>query len=438
MRIAFLTPHVPGHAHPMSSLARRLKSRGHDVVSIGLPDAAPLVRAAELPFVAYCEKEYPAGSLREKMGQLSRLQGQDALEFTHRTIAEILQTEFDRLPQALRETGVEALVLDGVQIELGLVPMHLDMPYVHVSNSLHYDFSGHTPLFAFDWPHETTPETFARNKDAVRSFLQLLERNRSIGRAYAEEVGLDFDCNDPLAGISRLAWLTQTPKEFDFPSSHLPPQFHHTGPFHDGSGRNDPDFPWDRLTGEPVIYASMGTLQNGLEGVFSTIAQAVGERAGMQLVLSIGPVLDPQQIKSLPASAIVVNHAPQIELLKRSALCITHAGLNTTLEALTQGVPLVAIPVTNDQPGVAARIAYTKTGAFVPLKELTVSRLTLLIDEVLQNPEYRDNANRLRQVIANTKGVEKAVDLLEEALGLVSIADRGRPNSRVTRCHLVA
>jgi hypothetical protein len=47
------------------------------------------------------------------MGQLSRLQGQDALEFTHRTIAEILQTEFDRLPQALRETGVEALVLDG-------------------------------------------------------------------------------------------------------------------------------------------------------------------------------------------------------------------------------------------------------------------------------------------------------------------------------------
>jgi MGT family glycosyltransferase len=161
----------------------------------------------------------------------------------------------------------------------------------------------------------------------------------------------------------------------------------------------------------------MGTLQNGLEGVFSTIAQAVGERAGKQLVLSIGPVFDPQQIKSLPANAIVVDRAPQIELLKRSALCITHAGLNTTLEALTQGVPLVAIPVTNDQPGVAARIAYTKP-AFVPLKELTVPRLTLLIDEVLRNPEYRENANRLRQAIANTNRLEKAVDLLEKALGL--------------------
>jgi UDP:flavonoid glycosyltransferase YjiC (YdhE family) len=72
----------------MSSLARRLKSRGHDVVAIGTPDAAPLLRAAELPFVPYCEKEYPAGSLREKRDQVSRLQGQDALEFTHRVLAE--------------------------------------------------------------------------------------------------------------------------------------------------------------------------------------------------------------------------------------------------------------------------------------------------------------------------------------------------------------
>jgi hypothetical protein len=61
----------------------------------------------------------------------------------------------DHLPRALRETGVDALVIDGVLIELGLVLMHLEIPYVHVSNSLHYDFSGHTPIFAFDWPHES-------------------------------------------------------------------------------------------------------------------------------------------------------------------------------------------------------------------------------------------------------------------------------------------
>jgi zeaxanthin glucosyltransferase len=418
MRVAFLTATAPGHGYPMTALARRVKARGHDVASIGFPSAEPLVRAAGLTFFPFCEKEYPAGADHQGYNQLSRLEGQEALEFTHRALADILQAAFDDLPRALHETSADAFVIDGVMVELGLVPMHLGMPYVHVSNSLHYDFSGYTPLFVFDWPHETTPEAFARNKEGVHSFLKLLERNTLVARRYAERVGLKFDGNDPLAGISESAWLTQTPKEFDFPSSHWLPQFHHTGPFHDGHGRGAQEFPWDRLTGEPLIYASMGSLQNGRESVFSTIAQAVGERAGMQLVLSIGPILDPQRIEALPAKAVVVDRAPQIELLKRSALCITHGGLNTTLEALAQGVPLVAIPVTNDQPGVAARIAYTKTGRFVPLKRLTVPELALQIDEVLRNPEYRENANRMKQTIANTNGLEKAVDLLEEALGL--------------------
>ena len=145
----------------------------------------------------------------------------------------------------------------------------------------------------------------------------------------------------------------------------------------------------------------------------------------MQLVLSVGPVVDPKQVRFLPATAIIVHCAPQLELLKRSALCITHAGLNTTLESLTQGVPMVAIPITNDQPGVAARIAHTKTGAFVPLNEMTASRLSALIDEVLSNPEYRRNARRMGQAIAQTNGLERAVDILEQAFDLQSSAKHG-------------
>jgi zeaxanthin glucosyltransferase len=61
----------------------------------------------------------------------------------------------------------------------------------------------------------------------------------------------------------------------------------------------------------------------------------------------------------------MVNTAPQIELLKRAPLCITRAGLNTVLEALAQGVPIVAIPIGFDQPGVAARVAYHGVGEFV-------------------------------------------------------------------------
>jgi zeaxanthin glucosyltransferase len=64
----------------------------------------------------------------------------------------------------------------------------------------------------------------------------------------------------------------------------------------------------------------------------------------------------------VPSNVIVVDQAPQIELLKRATLCITHAGLNTALESLAYGVPMVAIPIGYDQFGVAARIAYHGVG----------------------------------------------------------------------------
>jgi MGT family glycosyltransferase len=418
VKIGFLGVRVQGHLNPMTTLARKLNARGHDVVFISVLDTEPYVRAANLQFVPYCGKEFPRGSVRQMTDHLSKLQGQAALEFAIQSVAENLGESFRNLPRTLHDARVDALVLDQIEFGHGLVPMHLGMPYVHVSNALSFDYSGHTPLCTFDWPHEVTPVALARNQAGVRGFMQALEPVAAVARAYAKQVGLDIDWTNPFATISKLAWITQTPREFDYESPHLPRQFHHTGPFHDGLGRIESEFPWNRLTGEPLIYASMGTLQNGLGSVFNSITEAVGERPGMQLVLAIGTDLDPTLINLLPANSIVVNHAPQIELLKRSALCITHAGLNTALESLTQGVPMVAIPVTSDQPGVAARIAYTRTGAYVPLQKLTTTRLSSLIDEVLSNPEYRRNAVIMKRAIAQTKGLEQAVDLLERAFEL--------------------
>jgi zeaxanthin glucosyltransferase len=213
-------------------------------------------------------------------------------------------------------------------------------------------------------------------------------------------------------------WITQCPREFDFESSHWPKQFQYTGPFHDGKGRLDFPFPWDRLTGEPIVYASMGTVQVGNADLFSAIAAAVSKHKGLQLVLAIGNVLRPEQIGSVPNNAIVVNNAPQLELLKKASVCITHAGFNTALEALTQGVPQIAIPLTNDQPGVAARIADKKTGKTTSLDGLDASNLSALLDEVFNNPLYRDNSRSIQKAIAKKNGLSVAADLLQRAFGL--------------------
>jgi zeaxanthin glucosyltransferase len=72
MKIAFLSPPVQGHLNPMTALARELQLRNHDVVFLSLLDAESFVRAAGLTFVPYCEKEFPAGFLNERLRQLAK------------------------------------------------------------------------------------------------------------------------------------------------------------------------------------------------------------------------------------------------------------------------------------------------------------------------------------------------------------------------------
>jgi len=418
MRIAFVALSAPGHLNPTTALARQLQSRDHDVIVISLPDAEPYVRAAGLAFLPYCENVYSADSSNAIRRQMSKLQGEDALRFTIEALGAMMEVTLNSLPVKLAAAGADAVVLDTYQFYVEVIPMSLGLPYVHVSNALHFDYSGYTPLCVYDWPHEPTPAALARNRKGVVKLSQMLKQANAGVRAYAERAGLKIDWDNPGATISELGWITQTPKEFDFESSHWPTQFRHTGPFHDGNGRIDVDFPWERLTGEPLLYASMGTVQTGLASVFRAIAAAATKRKDFQLVLSVGNTLDPEQIGTLPSNAIVVKHAPQLELLKQASACVTHAGLNTVLEALAQGVPQVAIPVTNDQPGVAARIANKKTGLFAPLKDLSATRLSALLDEVLNDSSYRDNARHFQKIIADSNGLSVAADLLEEAFGL--------------------
>jgi len=142
----------------------------------------------------------------------------------------------------------------------------------------------------------------------------------------------------------------------------------------------------------------------------------------LQLVLSVGDQVDPARIGPAPNNAIIVKKAPQLELLKQTSVCITHAGLNTVLESLAQGVPQVAIPVTYDQPGVAARIADKQTGVVTSLDKLTADHLSTLLSEVLSNATYRDNARKLQKAIVEANGLSVAADLVEESLGLTEIA----------------
>ena len=419
MRIGFLSLPVPGHVNPMTSLARKLQSRGHDVVFLSLVDTAPFVEAAGLPFVPCSETIYPAGSIDQFVRRLSQLSGEDALRFTVNTMMKgYTASLFESLPDTLSKAGVDGIVLDQYQPHVELIPMHLRMPFVHVSNALHVDYTGRTPICFTDWHDETGVDALARNIEGIRRTRKLLEPVTAVAESYATEVGLSVDWNNPHSTLSPLAWITQCPREFDFGDAPDFPQFHYAGPFHDGRGRIDFDFPWQQLTGKPIVYASMGTLQNGLIDIFRSITQAAIGFKELQFVLSIGGNLDPKLIGDIPANVLVVSQAPQIEILKRSSLCITHGGLNTALESLSSGVPMIALPITNDQPGVAARIANKKVGVVISPDQATPENFVTAIKRVLGDSTFWDNARRVQKAIRRTDGLATAADILETAFGL--------------------
>jgi zeaxanthin glucosyltransferase len=408
MKLGFICPNLPGHLNPMTTLARHLQARNHQVVFLYSSSAAGLE----------CVPGPGKDQLRENLPETSKLQGEDAVKFSLRMIMDQTETILRSLPAMVRSNGIDALVLDTVQFYAELGPIQLEMPYIQVAAAAHFDFSGYTPLCLWGWPHQTNPAALARNREGVTNFVKLLETANAGIKAYAESAGLKIDWEDPGFTGSRLASITQIPRAFDFESSHWPSWFHHTGPFHDGKGRESVDFPWERITGEPLVYASMGTILNGRIDVFRTIVAALAKHKDLQLVLSVGNQIDPKKIGPVPNNAIIVKQAPQLELLKQASVCITHAGLNTVLESLTQGVPQIAIPVAYDQPGVAARIADKQTGVVTSLDKLTDDHLSTLLNRVLSNSTYRDNARKLQNAIAEANGLAVAADIVERAFGV--------------------
>lgn len=135
----------------------------------------------------------------------------------------------------------------------------------------------------------------------------------------------------------------------------------------------------------------------------------------VQLIISTGrgSALDPAHFAGTP---IIVEFAPQLDLLKRAAVCITHAGMNTVMESLSCGVPMVTVPITNDQPTIAARVRRSGVGEVILPRHLTPSRLRGAVQRVLELPTYRGRAQQLQISIESAGGVDRAVELVEATI----------------------
>lgn len=397
----------------MAALARRLQQRGHTVVIFGIADCEARVKAAGIEFYLIGESDYPPGTLAKLDQRLGELNGLKAFSFTIDRIKNTARMVLRDGPDTVRRAGIDAILVDEADFG-GNVAEYLGIPFVTVACIPPMIKGDRYPPFYFGWDGGQDWASRFRNQVGITMLTRVAAPIFKVVNQQRKAWGIP-----PIhaAGkfLSHILRITQMPRilEFDFPV--LPPILHYTGPFVDQRQRPKIDFPWGQLDGRPLVYASLGTLQNGSEKIFRTIASAC---AGLelQLLISLGGGVDPGRLGELPGNPLVMPFVPQLEILKRASAVITHAGMNTVLESLSEGLPMVCIPLANDQPGVAARVAARGAGVVVPLRKLNAVRLRTAVLAVLEESKYRRAAEVVRDAIQAVDGLDLAADLIEDAL----------------------
>ncbi len=413
-----ICPAAIGHLNPMCALGGELKRRNHQVTIFGIADIESKVKNSGLNFWLIGEQEFPLGSLEKQYKQLGKLDGSKGLKFTVQLLLKETKMFFNNVPAAIKSAGVEALIVDQVSTAGGTIADKMNIPFVTVCNALLINREAGVPPYFTHWTYNSAKWARLRNQVGNIIINRIsLPIWKEVQQQRKQWQLPTYNKRDD--AYSTLAQICQLPIDFDFPREKLPPCFHYTGPLQNPSGLEsvsfpEISFPWEKLTDKPLIYASLGTLQNKVPYVFQCIAEAVA-KLDVQLVISLGNPQNRPSDYNLPDTAIVVSFAPHQKLIDRASLVITHAGMNTTLGALSSGVPLVAIPITNEQPGIASRIARTGAGEVLRLSDLTVSNLQAAIEQVLKDNSYQKNADKFKQLIEQAGGVKRAADIIEQA-----------------------
>lgn len=407
-----VTPPYTGHLNTMIALGRELRRRGNQASVISTPDAADAVLRAGLEFIPVGAEQFPPGSLKRFTDKQGTLTGTRAVRYIIKDLGRLTEAQAGELAGKVTAHGVDALVVDQIMPAGGVVALHLGIPFVSVSSLLPLNMEPGVPPWSMPWPYEDSPAARRRNTigNKVGDVIALPLTN--AGNKYRARLGMPaVSTNESFSG---LAQICQLPAFFDFPRKQVAECFHHTGPLHDVQGAGPEPFPWDALDGRPLIYASMGTLQNRLNGIFRTIAEAcTGFDA--QLVIALGRRGAPIPA-DLPGNPIVVDYAPQVDLIRRASLVICHGGANTVLQSLTYGVPMVLMPVATDQPGVSARAKYIGVAEFIPVRKATAGKLRAAVEKVQSNPSYRANAQKYQETIKGLDPVRRATDIIEQAV----------------------
>ncbi|HET9111973.1 MAG TPA: nucleotide disphospho-sugar-binding domain-containing protein [Ktedonobacterales bacterium] len=228
-------------------------------------------------------------------------------------------------------------------------------------------------------------------------------------------------------GASRLLVLTSP--AFDFPATSLPANVRYVGPQIDDPAWGQAwTMPITLDERRPLVLVSLSTTYQRQEDVLRRVIAALADLP-VQGLVTLGPALN-QQDFALPPNVIAETYIPHTLVCPRADVVVTHGGLGTITAALAYGKPLVCIPMGRDQGDNAARVTYRGAGVICSRKA-SAEQLRQAIRRTLEEPSFRQSAQRLAADIARDGGPTVAIEEMERlAAGAVHAPGQAPASSR--------
>lgn len=391
-RVLMISLPEKGHFNPLVGVAQWLRRADHHVGWLCIPEPSPQLAKLDVETVRLSGLRAPEGEARVTNGEaLAKLvRDRPAMrKWLRMMLLEGVDELVEPLRQALRAFRPQAIALDGM-IYPAVIAAELErVPYAGVSSAL-------TLLEPTDFAnrHLENVRTFAADRDALFARYGLKQSFRTC-EALSPRLNTIF-ATEALVGAA----------------APVPPATYLVGPSVPLEDRGDAPVSSlaGRLDGKPIVYASFGSQLSWQPELFTVIAEAAAP-LDVRLVLSAGELAGSEVIARLPGDVLALSYVPQLEVLERAAAFVSHGGANSVMEAMTAGVPMLLLPMCNDQPLQAYYLQKSGAGLAFDPDGLTVERCRDALARLLAagNP-YRATAERIRDSYRSRNGAREAAE----------------------------
>ncbi len=218
-----------------------------------------------------------------------------------------------------------------------------------------------------------------------------------------------FPVTDAMNYGEPLTLVTQ-PRSFQYEGTTFDSRFHFVGPCI-LPRQEVSNFPFEQIELKPTLYISLGTAFNDKTEFYNMCFKAFADTE-WQVVQSIGNRAKIEHLDPVPSNFLVAPYVPQLDVLKRADIFVTHGGMNSVMEGLSNGVPLVVVPQSGEQMLSAQRVEQLGMGVALHPREVTISTLRKAVDQISSQSSYRERARALQEDIRLAGGYQAAVDAI--------------------------